>query len=1064
MALVSAVLLATFWNGPLVAFQGLEETWGKGSGQAPSVDQPRVEFARDVLPIVSNKCFRCHGPDEKSREADLRLDMRQSALEYEAIVPGDVVGSELIARITSTDSDRMPPHDSGVDAITPDDLAVLKRWISQGAKWQVHWSFVPPELPELPALEEATTRDRVSNTIDRFVLARLKEWNLAPSPRADKPTLARRVSLLLTGLPPSEQTLNRFLRDDSPQAYEKLVDHLLDSEAFGERMAAQWMDVARYSDTDGFQADEPRSNWPWRDWVIKAYNANMPFNQFTIEQFAGDLLPNATSSQILATCFHRNHMTNGEGGRDPEESRVDYVLDRVNTTGTVWLGLTLGCAQCHTHKYDPITQTDYYRLTAFFNSIDEDGRAGRKAQKPYLDWQLEDPEPLLRGPRQHLAQQEKGLRNSLESVQEQFGDWVKVALQERSELLKNVDVADWKTFQIDHVTANDPTVEFQREEDGVWRNDRGNPNIETYVVTGSSEHSRIGAIRIQALPHPSFTAGGLARSDSGNFVLTDVVATIVRAPNDEPESDDSVSRTIERIPLKFDSAWADYAQPGYAVDAAIDNQIDTGWAVLGGDMKQPRTCVLRLDKSVALQDGDRLEIQLVHFSHHARHNIGRFRISTSPKVNAAEPTDLVSILAKMADPQSPTAAEREQLLAYAIDHDGNVGLAKASLARARQSLQQAKAKNTVPVMVLKARTEARDSFVLERGVWDAHGDAVRPATPESLQPALPESTNPDRLQLARWLVDRRNPLTARVTVNRYWQMYFGAGLVRTPQDFGLQGQQPTHPLLLDWLAVQFMESGWDVKQMHKLIVMSSTFQQSSIRRPALLGIDPENRWLARGPRFRMPVAMIRDNALAVSGLLTGRVGGPPVKPYQPDNVWAASDQGRYPYEPSLGPDLYRRSLYTYWRRNIAPPGMFDAAQRRVCEVKMRRTNSPMHALTLLNDVTYVEAARVLAESVFQESEPTNESKKELDRESARMLVDRLFQRVLMRSATDVEVDVLTKTLTDLQTEYQRSPGLAGELLNVGDRPVDPSRPAYQLAALTVVASTVLNLDETLNIE
>lgn len=1035
-----------------VAGESLQEVKREGVGESGAkpraeeragIAEGEISFSRDVLPILSNKCFRCHGPDEKTREAGLQLDVEGEAREYGAVIPHDAEGSEMMVRILSDELDeKMPPVESGIEAVTDQEALVLRQWIQAGAKWQTHWAFVAPKKPELPDVE---LQSWVQNPVDQFVLARLEEDGLRPSSAANKSTLIRRASLLITGLPPDPELVEGFLRDSSPNAYEKVVDKLFESPAFGERMAAAWMDLARFSDTDGFQGDEPRSNWPWRDWVTEAYNGNMPFDQFTMEQFAGDLLQHSTDRQVLATCFHRNHMTNGEGGRDPEESRVDYVLDRVNTMGTAWLGLTLGCAQCHTHKYDPITQKEYYQLTAFFNSIDEDGRAGRNA-KPFLDWPVKDINLLLERPLEKVKRRNDELARKRAVALQKFDDWIKNLFHDRRARLDHAARSDWKILEIDDVKATDKNVVFEAVQDGSWRVREGNPNNETYTVTGSVQHASIGAIRLEALPDESFTNGGLARSNSGNFVLTDVVAHIVRDQSGGTGGD-------KRIELDFVSASSDYAQPGFPVLDAIDPVLDTGWAVWSGDMKRPRIAVFRLRESQSLAPGDRLEIKLVHFSHHAGHNIGKFRLSVSPSVDATRESRVTEILEQVDEAGSLANDHRQELQQHFLAHDGQVGLAEALLDRSRQELEKAKAENVVPVMVLKERASTRETFVLMRGVWDAHGEQVEAGTPTALLPEMQASASNNRLDLARWLVNRKNPLTARVAVNRYWQMYFGAGLVRTPQDFGLQGEHPTHPALLDWLAVRFMESGWNIKELHKLIVMSATFRQSSVNTRQLLQVDPDNRLLARGPRFRMPASMIRDNALAVSGLLSRRVGGPPVKPYQPENVWVASDQGKFPYVQASGENLYRRSLYTYWRRNIAPPGMFDAAQRRVCEINVRRTNSPMHALTLLNDETYVEAARILAQTALQQSAGSNDD-----------LIRWLFRRVLFRKASSLEVRQLSASLSDLKTVYSEDPELTKQLLRQGEQPFDKNLEPAELAALTVIASTLLNLDETLNVE
>jgi len=1016
---------------------------------------PEVSFQDVVLPLLSDRCFTCHGPDEAAREADFRLDDRDAAVEdrggYHAIFPGNSGESEVIKRITTTDEFmRMPPPESGVKPLSETEIDAIRRWIDAGAVWENHWSFERVERPEIPAVHspEVNNKDWPRNPIDHFVLARLEREGIDPSPSADKRSLLRRASLTLTGLPPTREDVETFLRDHSSDAYERAVDRLLASPHYGERMAYVWLDAARYADTDSYQQDEERTNWPWRDWVVRAYNSNMPFDQFTIEQFAGDLLPDPTPDQIIATCFHRNHMTNGEGGRDPEESRVDYVLDRVNTMGTAWLGLTLECTQCHTHKYDPISHHEYYELTAFFNSIAEDGRAGNKAD-PYYPYPLAADSPyreqLLEPHRKKLTQAEERAAQILGEAEGRFDAW----LEEHSEKLANVvaQPTDWQPVKPQELQASVPEVKLQIEDGRSVLATGANPNNVNYEFAGETSLDTVTALRLEALPHKGHTAGGLARSNSGNFVLTGLEVRVR-----EPGKKSSLPLTISRVE-------AEYEQPGYVAEYTLDGRSNTGWAVWSGDITRPRALLIRLKEPTKLREGAKLVVRLKHESKHENHNIGRFRISATG--DPAANLDCVSrgplglLAGGSQSGESPlerlTDADRQQLFDYFIQHDGQVGLSRAQEISARRSLEQAEANAHVSVMVLQERDTPRKTHVLLRGEWDQHGDQVEPNVPRILGDLPAEER--DRLTLARWLVNRENPLTARVTVNRYWQMHFGAGLVRTPEDFGLQGERPTHPDLLDWLAAEFMDSGWDVKAMQRLIVTSATFRQSSRHRTELDQIDPENRLLARGPRFRLPASIIRDSTLQVSDLLSDAGEGPPVKPYQPDGVWQDANQGKYVYELSEGEQLYRRSLYTFWRRNATPPAMFDASDRRTCSVGAVRTNSPMQALNLLNDITYVEAARVLAEHALKQDQGAVEKQ-----------LAWAFEKALCRPPDEHEASLLTEQFAHHLAEFTADPAAANQLLQVGESPVDEHLDRPALAAMTVTMSIVLNLDETLNLE
>ncbi len=982
-----------------------------------------VNFGRDVLPILSDNCLACHGADESNRKAKLRLDTREGATrshrDRAAVVPGKPAASALVARITSADPDElMPPLDSH-KKLTPAQIQTLTRWIAEGAPWGTHWAFERPRRPAVPVIA------RHPHPIDALVIDRLRREGLSPSPPAPPTALVRRVSFDLTGLPPTPKAVDAFVADRRPDAYARLVDTLLTSPHFGERMAMWWLDAARYADTDGFQVDAERTNWPWRDWVVEAFNRNMPFDRFTIEQFAGDLLPHATSEQRLATAFHRHHMTNGEGGRDPEESRVDYVIDRVNTVGTVWLGLTVGCAQCHTHKYDPILHADYYGLAAFFDSIDEDGKAGRGA-KPYLPYQsphaaraIAEAQRLVdqRAPREARARQAAGAP---------FVSWLAAQTTAR-----RGNVSGWQALRATALAATEGSHLVQ-DADGVVHVDGPNPNQDDYQLVARTSFPRVTGLKLEVLPHPSHTNGSYSRGKSGFFTLTDIKVQVQRTG----------SAQVREIAVA--SAVADVVDDpkkhgGYgAVKDTLDDDPRNGWSTRDSDPQGTRTAQFALAEPLVLAADESLMVELRHRSTAGDANIGRFRISITDRRGP--------MLASLS-----TRSTREDLFAeFLADHAPYLA-AKAPLERAQRALAEIKAARKVDVMVLAERPEARKTHILLRGVWDKKGEEVQPHVPAALAPDL-EAQPRTRLGLAEWLVGRNQPLTSRVVANHLWQLCFGTGLVSTPEDFGLQGGRPSHPELLDWLAVELVESGWDIKHLLRTIVTSETYRQRSAISPALLARDPDNRLLARGPRFRLPSWMLRDAALADSGLLNPALGGPPVRPYQPEGVWEELFMGRLHYVPSEGPAQYRRTLYAFWRRSIAPTFLFDTAQRRTCEVRTSRTNTPLQALTLLNDVGFLEAARELGARAMRGSP-----------DRRRRLLD-LGRRVLGRTLDADELAVITRQLEQARTYYRTHVSDARAFLKVGQSEAPAALDPSELAAHTVVASLLLNLDEAITHE
>ena len=1007
------------------------------AGGLQAVEAP--DFSRDILPLLSDNCFACHGPDEGHRKAKLRLDLRDAALigtkGRPAIVPGDLTKGTLLERLTTSDPDElMPPAEAHRPPLKPQQIDVLKRWIAAGAPWGRHWAFVPPVRPVVP------TSTGVTNPIDAFIRARLAQEKLAPAAPAAAHAQLRRVSFTLTGLPPTVDMVSNTI--DSLR-YSQAVDRLLASPAFGERMAMWWLDVARYADTDGFQSDDTRTNWPWRDWVVDAFNRNLPLDRFITLQMAGDLLPDASAEDKLATTFHRNHMTNGEGGRDPEESRIDYVIDRVNTTGTAFLGLTLGCAQCHTHKFDPIAQRDYYAMTAFFDSIDEDGKAGKSA-KPYLAYESATVERAISEAKALLDQRIPAEVSAKREAQGPFTAW----LNQRAEAVRDGHQS-WTILHPTQVESSEGTT-FTTEADGTVMTGGPLPNQDEYRIVAAVKLPRVTGLRLEILPHPSFTNGSYARGKNGFFILTDVKVQVRRSGSSQVRDVALASAAADVTDEADAKKFGGYG----AIKDVLDDDPRNGWSTRKHDPHQPRIAVIAFGEPLVLADDEQLVVELRQRSTLGDADIGRFRLAVTdergPTIKEVGITPFEA-LATAADRRKPDTALRDRLFAQFLTDHTPFMTAKAAVDRARRQYDEVTKAKKVDVMVLAERKEPRTTNVLIRGVWDKKGERVERDVPAEIA-AWPADAPRDRRGLAQWLIDRRNPLTARVMVNHLWQLCFGAGLVRTVDDFGLQGEQPTHPELLDWLAVELIDSGWDLKHLLKLIVTSETFRQDSAISATALARDPQNRLLARGARFRLPSWMLRDAALVAGGLLNPVIGGPPMKPYQPDGVWEELFMGRFHYDASEGPAQYRRTLYAFWRRSIAPTFLFDGASRRTCEVKPSRTNTPLHALTMLNDSGFLEAARSLAAVALR-------SDSELH---ARLAT--ITRRVLSRPPTPDEVLVLTRELERARTYYRSHSQDAAKLLALGQQPVDPTLDHADLAAYAVISSLVLNLDEAMTHE
>jgi len=1019
----------------------------------------RVSFNRDIRPILSDNCFQCHGPDENKRQAGLRLDLRAAATVAVdsgdvAIVPGKPDASELVRRIDSTDAaEQMPPAGSG-KKLTPRQNELLKRWIAEGAEYQGHWAFLPVQRPALPAVAREPW---IRNPIDRFVLARLEQEGLAPSAEATRQTLIRRVSLDLTGLPPTPAQVEAFLADNSPEAFEKVVDRLLQSKHYGERMAMQWLDFARYADSNGYQTDGSRFQWPWRDWVIDAFNQNLPFDQFTIDQLAGDLLPNPTRAQTVATGFNRNHRLNGEGGIIAEEWRVETVIDRVETTGMTWMALTLNCCRCHDHKYDPVTQREFYQLFSFFNNIAESGtlEGDSKNTGPILAVPTAEQQSKLTRLEGEIASAQMRADEALKLLPQLIADWEPGFKQD----LSRDGAVVWQSLQPTQVTSAGGAT-LTRQPNGSYLAGGDNPQYDVYTITAPAKAGTFSGLLLECLPDPSLPNQSLGRFSNGNFVLSAVEAEITAPELAAP------------LAARFNRAEATYSQKGWEIGLIVDGVPNNGWAVDGPTRRDQTNAMFLVESPLTVPANATLTVRLKHQALN-QHNIGRFRLSftslppSAVKLDGAVfPESLKQLLALDADQRSKEQkAELEKF--FRANVASPLKQAEGVVAGLKQ--QHEKIMATFPtVMVMRERPDPREAFILIRGEYDKRGDKVTAGLPAAL-PALPEGAPRNRLGLAQWLVDPSHPLTSRVWVNRAWERFFGTGLVKTSENFGSQAAFPSHPELLDWLAAEFVRpttasavagqpaAPWDMKAMQKLIVMSATYRQSSQITPELAERDPENRLLARGPRFRLSGETLRDQALAVSGLLAAKIGGPSVRPYMPDGVW--DETSRYGdlrgYQHDKGEGLYRRTMYTIWKRTAAPPTMllFDAPNREVCTVKRSRTNTPLQALSLLNEITYVEAARKLAERMLTEAGPA----------PADRLV-RGFELTTSRRPSSAEMQVLTEGLTADLTRLRQNVEAAMRLISFGESKPPPGLDPAELAAYTLTANILLNLDEVVTRE
>ena len=1033
---------------------------GWASAQAAPLPN-KVDFNHHIKPLLSDRCFKCHGPDEKSREAKLRLDQPEGAFKalddgMFVIKPRDLAHSEVIRRITTKDADDvMPPAKSNL-ALNADEIALIRRWVEQGAEWKKHWSFLPVEDVPVPQVKNSKWP---RNDVDRFTLGRLEAEKLKPAPEATKEHWLRRVALDLTGLPPTLKEMDDFLADKSSDAYERAVDRLLASPSYGERMAVDWLDVARYADTYGYQSDRFNHLWPYRDWVISAFNRNVRINNFITWQIAGDLLPDATREQRIATAFNRLHRQTNEGGSVDEEFRVEYNADRVHTLAGAFLGLTMECARCHDHKYDPITQKDYYRLFAFFNSTEESGLYSHFTDAipspTVLLFKDDAEEAKHREMKRAIAAKEQELAARATAAKAGFEAW----LGQLKEWPKAVPVAHY-SFDSLYITNTLGTNFPGKLHDGPTNapgrvgQALGFSGENSVTFDKVADFKRTDAFSFtfwirapEELPEVIVLHHQQAGSDAGyhgyQFVLEDGHATFALV-HFWPGNAIKV-RTRDRLPL---NQWIhvgityDGSSRADGVKLFLDGQPAATEVVKDHLFKdfangQPLTLAARF-RGRGFKGGFIDDLRIFN------HALTSLEMEHT-RVADASPSPLGGERAGVRGAPSNAA-----LLAHYL---ARLDEPSAKLRAELKQLRDAENKfiNAVPeLMSMGDLPTPRPTHVLKRGEYDKRGDTVEPGTPESifpLDPALPRN----RLGLARWLTDPRHPLTSRVLVNRAWQQFFGRGLVVTAEDFGSQGALPSHPELLDWLARHFMDTGWDLKALCKLIVLSATYRQSSAAPPALLARDPDNTLLARGPKTRLSAEMLRDSALAAAGLLVHEIGGPSVKPYQPEGLWEEKSSG-WKYEADKGAGLYRRSLYTYWKRASQHPMMitFDAAERNVCVVRRQQTSTPLQALVLLNDPQFVEAARKLAERVLKEAPPSPDAR-----------ITFAFRLLTSRHPTAKERSILRRLYDEQLAAFRTEEPGAASLLKVGDAKPDPALNPAELAAASALSSAILNFDEAI---
>ncbi len=1020
-----------------------------------AAEESPVQFNRDIRPILSDHCFACHGPDKNKREADLRLDTEPGLLGEGggkgAVVPGQPEASELMRRIEAHDDTQMPPAEFG-KKLSKEQIQLVRRWIEQGARWQGHWAFQKIARSEPPGeiqdgqKQNGLKQNASANAIDHFIRQSLHREKLDTSPAADRRTLARRLSFDLLGLPAKPELIAAFANDSSPDATERLVNQLLSSPHFGERMAMWWLDLVRYADSAGYHGDQPVSVSPYRDFVIASFNENKPFDRFTHEQLAGDLMDQPTQELQIAAGYNRLGMMSAEGGVQPKEYLAKYIAERVRNLGGTWLGLTLGCCECHDHKYDPLTARDFYQFEAFFADIEERGlysgaKWGNEMQVPTTEQTV-----ALRKLEEQIASAKLGLDATTDELLAAQQEW------ESSQIvwtpLKPVSAISEAGVTL---TINDLAEILASGK---------NPDTDTYTLVFESLPTPVTAIRIDVLPHKSFPKNGPGRAGNGNFVLTEFEAIAVSSPAETTEASSEVAKS-----LAFQNASASYEQTGaagdnpykkWAVAAAIDGDAKGakwGWAIME-QAGQPNAAVFEIKpESQSLLDANtKLKLVLKQNLDNPKHTLGHFRISVTSAplpigIQQLPPLEIQAILRTARDAR--TAEQTKQLAAHYRSIAPSLEPLRKELTKQEKQRQQLN--DSITTTLVTKTVEPRMVRILNRGNWmDETGDVVQPAIPDWLGGiASSDKRRLTRLDLAHWVTSRDNPLTARVTVNRLWKLFFGTGLSRNLDDLGAQGDWPSHPELLDWLAGEFIDSGWNIKHMIKLMVMSDAYQQSSFVPPVAAELDPYNRWLSHQGRWRLDAEMVRDAALSISGMLVDSIGGTSVKPYQPAGYWAYLNFPQREWKNGTGDELYRRGLYTHWQRQYLHPSMaaFDAPSREECTATRSRSNTPLQALVLLNDPEYVEAARVFAQRIL-DAEPNDEGR-----------VEWALREALGRSSRAGESELLLSLLTKHREATKADE--AKPLLSVGESPLRKDADVIELAAWTSVARVILNLHGTI---
>jgi hypothetical protein len=1010
------------WLGPIIALGLL----GGGLEGSPLPDDKEklpdpVQFNRDIRPILSENCYKCHGPDPKARKGDLRLDTKEGACaEVEkgvfAIVPGKPGESELSKRVSSQDADlKMPPPKSG-KKLSRRDIELLKKWIAEGAPYQGHWSFLPLKRPEPPSVRDAKW---VRNPVDAFVLARLEKEGLAPSPEADRITLLRRLSFDVIGLPPTPEEVDRFLADGSAQAYQAQVERLLSSPHFGERMAIFWLDLVRFANSRGYHSDNPRMVDPYRDYVIAAFNENMKFDRFTLEQLAGDLFPEPTLRQRVASCYNKLNQTTEEGGAQAKEYEAKTAADRVRAASNVWLGATMGCSECHDHKFDPYTTRDFYSMAAFFADLKEqpikDGDRGIPVPDEAQAAELSRQDAAI-------ARAKERLETPTPELEKSQAEWEKIALAP----------FPWVILVPESVkSAGNASIYV--EEDGSVLLSGPNPAKDTITLTAGTRLQGATAFRLEVLADPTLPGNGPGRAGNGNFVLSKF----------------TVHQGKKAIPLHH--ARADHSQEQFPVGQAIDGKKDNGWAILP-QAGRDHLATFETQEPAGVS-GDPLTLALDFQSSHGQHVLGRFRLSATPEKDLSHlvpiPEAIRAILRTPQEKREP--AQKKSLAAHYRSIAPALGPARAELAALEKKREEYL--GSIPTCLVSASGSPRTMRIKPRGNWmDDSGEIVTPDTPKFLPPLGVAERRANRLDLARWMVSRENPLAARVFANRLWKLFFGLGLSKSLDDLGAQGEWPVHPELLDWLAADFRDGAWDVKESIRRIVLSSTYRQGSTVRPELKERDPFNRLLARQSRWRLDAELVRDNALAISGLLVSTVGGRSVRPYQPKGYWSFMNFPTREWQNDTGENAYRRGIYTWWQRTFPHPSLiaFDAPSREECCAERVRSNIPQQALVLLNDPTYVEASRVFAERILREGGP-----------AAPERVRWAFRRALSRAPRPGEEKLLAELQGKHEKEFRADPKAAQEVVSAGQAPVAKDLDPAELASWTSVARALLNLHETI---